>query len=220
MGVGKAILLIFGVIVLLVGVGLLFGGGFLVWADTALKDSEGFISTNTVQLERDSYAIVTPPADIDLKAAWTWDLSELATIKVEGESRDPSKAIFMGIGDDLDVSTYLSGVNHDEITRFTIHPYTVEYRNRPGNAEPSDPTAQTFWTASAHGAGTQALTWELEAGDWVLVLMNEDGSVGVDLDAAVGAKVPWIFGVGVGLLVGGVVVIAISVLMIYLAVRR
>jgi len=50
--------------------------------------------------------------------------------------------------------------------------------------------------------------------------MNEDGSAGIDIDIVLGAKVPLLFGIGVGLLVGGIVALSISILMIYLAARR
>jgi len=220
MSVGKIVLLVFGVIVLLVSLGLMAGGGTLIWADTTIKDSEGFYTTKTVQLDRDSYAIVTPSADIDLRAAWVWDWGNLVTFKVEGSNNDPSKQIFMGVAEESDVQVYLSGVEYDEITQFRIHPYRVDYRNHPGTSEPTAPTSQTFWTASAHGTGIQTLKWELETGSYVLVLMNNDGSAGVDLNTVVGAKVPRILGVGVGLLVGGIVVLVIGGVMVYLAVRR
>ncbi|GAG11842.1 unnamed protein product, partial [marine sediment metagenome] len=72
MSAGKIVLLVFGVIVLLVSLGLLLSGGALMWAERAIKDSEGFYSTKTIQLEKDSHAIVTKPADIDLKGDWEW----------------------------------------------------------------------------------------------------------------------------------------------------
>ena len=44
--------------------------GTLLWMDLTQKDDDGFITTETDQLERDSYAIVTEPADIDLDEGW------------------------------------------------------------------------------------------------------------------------------------------------------
>lgn len=220
MSAGKIVLLVFGIIVLLVAVGLLLAGGALVWVDKALKDSEGFITTETIQLERDSHAITTHPADIDLEARWPWGRSNLATIKVEGSNNDLSKQIFIGIAEESDVEDYLSGVEYDEITEFRIHPYRVDYRNHPGSSVPTAPTSQTFWRVSAYGAGTQTLEWELETGTWVLVLMNADGSAGVDLSGSVGVKVPWIFRLGIGLLIGGIVALIIGIVMVYFAARR
>ncbi len=43
MSAGKVILLVFGGLGLLISIGLLVGGGILIWADNTIKDSEGFI---------------------------------------------------------------------------------------------------------------------------------------------------------------------------------
>ena len=43
MSAGKIILLVFGVIVVLISIGLLFVGGTLMWVDKAHIDSEGFM---------------------------------------------------------------------------------------------------------------------------------------------------------------------------------
>jgi len=51
--------------------------------------------------------------------------------------------------------------------------------------------------------------------------MNEDGSRGLDLEASIGIAVPSVLGgIGVGLFIGGLVVLALAVLMLYLAVRK
>ena len=225
MSAGRIVLLVFGVIFLLIAVGMLFGGGALVWADQTLKDSEGFLATDTVNLERSSYAITTHPADIDFRGWWPWGRGDFGTIKVEGSNYNPAQQIFIGIAEQSDVEDYLDNVEYDEIRDFKIYrpdpneTYEVEYTRHYGNAAPEAPTDQTFWVAEAYGSGTQTLEWELEEGTWVLVLMNADGSKGIDLSGVVGIKVPWIFGVGLGLLIGGIVLLIIAVVMIVLASR-
>jgi len=76
------------------------GEGTLLWADNTIKDSEGFYTTETIRIEKDSHAIVTGPADIDIEAGWDWgwgwDLGDLVTFKVEGSNNDPSNQIFIG----------------------------------------------------------------------------------------------------------------------------
>jgi Domain of unknown function (DUF4389) len=218
---GRIVLLVFGAIFLLVAIVMLVGGGVLVWADQTLKDSEGFLTSDTITLESDSYAITTHPADINFSGWWPWGEGNQVTLKVEGKNNDSAKQIFIGIADEADVSDYLRNVNYDEIREFRIHSDEISYRNHPGSAVPEAPTAQTFWVVPpAYGNGTQTLKWDLESGEWVLVLMNADGSTGVDLSGVIGIKIPWIFGVGLGLLIGGIVLFIISISMIVLATRR
>ena len=73
-------------------------------------------------------------------------------------------------------------------------PTSTTRRSTPTTA-PSDgdrsagaPGAQRFWAASAQGGGTQALTWDVEDGDWSVVVMNADGSPGVDAGVSAGAS--------------------------------
>jgi len=232
MKAGKVVLLVFGIIVLLVSLIPLLAGGGLMWAEKALKDSEGFYTTPAIQLEKNSYAIVTGPANIDLRGdrdwLWKtrifgarWDPSDFLTLKIEGSSNDASKQIFIGMAKVRDLETYLKDVEYDEVSDFKIRGARLDYTNHPGTLELQAPTTQTFWTASAHGAGTQTLEWGIEPGSYSFVLMNDDGSRDLNLSTLVGVKVPPIlWGVSVGLLVGGIVVLVIAALMIYLAVRR
>jgi len=217
---GKIILIIFGAIFLLAAIGMLLGGGALMWVDQVVKDSEGFISTDTIHLERVSYAIITHQAEINLEAGWNWGCTDLGTIRVEGASDNPLKEIFIGIADEADVEDYLHGVEYDEISEFKIFPYEIHYRSHHGTLSPAAPTTETFWSASVHGTGTQSLEWEVESGTWVLVLMNADGAAGVNLSGSVGIKAPWMFWLSVGLLIGGVVALIIAGVLIYFATRR
>ena len=224
MSAGKIILLVFGIIGLLISVGLLVGGGALLLVDNTIKDREGFYTTRTIQMQKDSYAVVSGPANIDIDTGWDWgwgwDLGDLVTFKVAGSNNDPSNRIFIGVAKESDIDAYLSGVEYDEMTQLHVSPDRVDYRNHPGNNVPGAPTSQAFWTKSTYGTGTQILEWELEPGSHSLVIMNDDGSAGVDMNIVFGAKVPLLFAIGVGILSGGVVALLISILMIYFSARR
>jgi hypothetical protein len=205
--------------VLLISLCLLFFGGVLLWVDSTLKDDEGYITTKTVHLDKDSYAVTSYPADVDLSESWVLDLGELLVFKVEGSNNDPAKGIFIGLADERDVRDYLSEVEYDELIRFRLLPRDIDYKKYQGNATPVPPTSETFWVKSAHGKGTQTIRWDLETGSWMLVVMNEDGSRGIDVDVVLGVKVPLVFGTGLGLLIGGIVALIIAVLIIYFSVR-
>ena len=226
MSSGRIVLLVFGIIFLVASVFLLLGGGGLVWANAAMTDSDGFYTTKTTRLQSDSYAIVTQPADIDWDAdrgmGWCCDPGDFLTIKVEARNRTASQGVFIGIAPESDIDDYLEDVEFDEITEWTSNScgVDVEYRRHPGDAEPADPSAQTFWEVSAYGTGTQNLKWEPETGNWVMVIMNQDGSYDIDISGAVGLKIPWVFWVGIGLLIAGAVALPAGIVMVYFAARR
>jgi len=215
----KVLLLVLGVVVLLIAAGLIVVGGALLWANSALTDSEGFYTTHTVYLEKDSHAIVTEPTHVDLRAGLIWSWGDLATIKVEGSSDDLAKRIFIGVAEEPDLEAYLSDVEYDEITNW-LSVQRADYRHHLGDSEPAAPTSETFWVESAHGAGTQTLEWELETGHYSLLLMNDDGSAGVDVSVVLGVKVPLLAGIGTGFIIAGPVVLIIGIVMVYRAARR
>ena len=226
---GRILLLILGILLLLGAFPLLIGGGILLWVDISLTDAEGYISTKAYQLESDSYAIVTEPAHVDLDAGWDWgwgwfrgwDLGGLVTLKIEGTNNNP-KGIFIGIADTEQSSwqEYISDLEYDEIIRFSLSPYEVDYQNHTGSSEPEIPDSQTFWKYKVVGTGTQELEWELETGTYSMVLMNQDGSRDVDVDISLGMRIPLILGFGIGFLVGGVVALILGIIVIILSLRK
>ena len=226
MSAERIVLLVFGIIFLLASVFLLPAGVGLVWVNAAVTDDDGFLTSKTTDLESDSYAITTTPAqmewDADRGMAWCCDPGDFLTLKVKGENQDSSKGIFMGIASESDVDDYLERVRYDEITTWASSPWgsDVEYTRHSGTAQPGAPTDETFWEASAYGTGTQTLKWEPETGDWVLVIMNEDGLPGVEVSGTVGARLPWLFWLGVGMLIAGAVALAVGIVMVYFAARR
>ena len=64
------------------------------------------------------------------------------------------------------------------------------------------------------------MTWEAEDGDWTIVVMNADGTAPVRARVSAGAEVPVLDTVVIVLLVSGVVLLALSVLVLVLAIRR
>jgi hypothetical protein len=224
---GRIALLVVGIIVLVGGLALMMGGGGLMWLGEAMEnDDPWFAARETTFRKADASAIVSEPFEIDWhdeSRGDSWGLGDLVTVKVRGEARDPSKAVFIGIASDAEVGRYLSGVQYYEITEWTGDPFDdpqLEYRLHSGSTAPADPTAQTLWAASAHGPGRQTLEWKPEMGRWVLVIMNEDGSAGIDVSGGVGAEVPWLFWLGLALLLTGVALLAAGAVMVYFAARK
>lgn len=197
------------------------GGGY-IWWDRANVDSEGFVTSDTVEMESDAYAVIGGPIEIDedVEGALRW--MDIGGIKVEGTNNDPHKGSFIGIGDEADVEAYLADVEYDEITEMEPFPKfdDVEYERHPGNSVPADPTSQTFWAASAHGDGTQTLEWEMETGDYWVVLMNEDGTAGINVDVEMAVEVPrMLLSTGIAMVICGIVAVIGGTVVVVL-VRR
>ena len=224
MGAGKIVLLVFGIIFILVALTLLFGGGAALWVNTK-TDSDGYISSSTIDIDRDSYAVVTGSIDIDEAALTALEILGMATDwQVEGSNKDPSKGIFIGVASTSDVEAYFNDVAYDEIHFADVgwlNLRDVTYTSHRGSSAPSSPTSQIIWIESEHGIGTQTMEWRTSVGSNSIVLMNDDGAAGIDLSAVVKVQIgTTIFAIGMGLLIGGIVVLTIGGFMVYFAVRR
>ncbi len=202
----------------LVAAGLLIGGGTLLWVDEAMTDSEGFINSKSVGLGTETYAITTPPAEVEIEIPGPIDAGTVATLRISAENRESEKGVFVGLAEVADLDGYLGGVAYDEIVKLEAEPFEATLVTHPGVAAPQTPAAQAFWTASAHGVGPQTFTWDVESGDYALVLMNEDASSGVQVKTVVGTRVPVIRPIGTSLLIAGGIVLAFGTLMIALAI--
>ncbi len=224
MSAGKIVLLVFGVIIVVVAVGLVFGGGSLMWLERTHGDGEGFLASDTIDIERNSYAVVTGPIELDDVALDVLDWMGIATaFGVEASNNDPSKQIFLGIAEESDVESYLDDVTYDEMTLADgcCLSFRPSYTTHAGTSQPGAPASQDFWSVRALGDGTQAIEWETEVGSYSIVLMNGDGSAGLDLDAVFKVKVPdSLFAISLGLLVGGILALLLGTFMIIWAVRR
>jgi len=105
-------------------------------------------------------------------------------------------------------------VAHDQLR--DIDDDGVRYQREDGEASAGTPGEQAFWVASASGSGTQTVTWRPRSGEWALVIARADGSPGVRAKVDVGAKAPSLVGLGVGLLIGGLLLIALGIALVVL----
>jgi hypothetical protein len=52
----------------------------------------------------------------------------------------------------------------------------ARYRREGGEQRPAAPAVQAFWVAAAEGAGRQTVSWQVDGGEWAVVVMNADAS--------------------------------------------
>ena len=205
---GRIVALVFGCLAALIGIGLTIGTIFLGVVYGTQRDSDGYFSTGTVPMR--STTAVLHSDDIDLGSdedpeRWPFGDGDLATVRLRADA-PAGQEIFIGIGHTDDVDAYIDDVAHDEVDDVHWRSDRVDYRRISGERAPLPPPGeQRIWVASAEGSGRQTLTWDVEGGNWSIVLMNADGSRGVEADVRIGVKInvlPWIIlGMGIGALV-------------------
>jgi hypothetical protein len=209
-------------LIALVGFGFVGASVSLGWA-TATRDDAGFFSTSSERFESDSFAITSDKTDLgDPGPDDWWADRELATVRVAVDSATAGE-LFVGIGPEAEVEAFLADVPHDEVTDVDFRPFSADYRrqNADGTAMPSPPMDETFWVAQAAGDATQTITWNLEPGNWVIVVMNADAVANVSADIELGGKLDYLVPIAIGLGVAGVVLLAAGAAMIIGgAVRR
>jgi predicted RND superfamily exporter protein len=181
---------VFGALGVLVGAALVFGAVWLLLED---RDDDGFYATEAHTFDRPSHAIVSGDFDqLTEVPSWFADVvTDPLDVRIEGSSAG-GEPLFVGIAATDDVDRYLSGVAYDEVKGLDIDRRSissVEYAGREGTGTPTAPGDQDFWEVSTEGVGLQSVQWSLERGNWTAVVMNADGSAGVNADLAFGANI-------------------------------
>lgn len=218
----RTLLVVVGGLFAMVSVILFAIGGFGLWAQHQ-RDGDGYFTAGPERLTTSSYALSAPSLDIGgagPDALYTDDF--LGDIRIDFASKTPGTAVFVGIGPAADVTAYLNGVGHDEVADFDVDPFKLSTTSRAGNDPSAVPTTQSFWVASATGAGPSTLTWPATGGDWSVVIMNADGSRNVAVDLSVGGTLPAVEGITIGALIGAVLLLIIgtAVIVATISTRR
>lgn len=215
-------LLVLGSIIAIIGFGLLAAGASLGWAYGTQRDDAGFFTTSNERFETDSFALTSDNIDLGQPGPddW-WADRDLATVRITVDNAD-ARPVFVGIGPESDVEAYLAGIPHDHITDVNFHRFSVDYRreNAGGTSTPAPPADQAFWVTQESGEASQSLTWDLEPGNWAIVVMNADATTNVVADIELGGQVDYLVPIAIGLLIGGIVLLATAAAMIIGGVVR
>jgi hypothetical protein len=198
--------------------GLLAAGGLALWGDSQ-KDEHGYISTDNDRFATSTRALATENLDLDLDGLGEVVGSDsFGKVRLEVASND-DKPVFVGVARTSDVSDYLRGSAHTIVTDVDYSPFQADYSERTGERRLAPPAGEHFWAASAQGSGAQALTWDVEDGDWSVVVMNTDASRGVEADVKAGAELPFLASLGWGTLIAGLVALVIAATLAIVGMR-
>lgn len=214
-------LIITGTIVGLVATALVAGGALALYGEVK-KDDDGYLSTHTQRFAADTRALATENLDTKLGDAGVVDSGDLGKLRIKAESRD-GKPLFVGIARTSDVQRYLDDVPYTTVHDVEAGPFETfdaDYTRHAGRRHPASPEHADIWVASNQGTGTQAVNWKFHEGDWSVVVMNADGSLGVDADVSAGANVPFLDELGWTALGSGSFALAFGIALIVMGVRR
>lgn len=203
-------MLVLGTLSALVGLGLLAGAAATGWANFQQRDG-AYLTTPSERYETASYALISPGLTVMIDRDVPGVLTDGAGRLLLQGSAEAGREIFIGIAQQTDVVRYLESVRHSEVINVQFRPFRADYRDVPGSRAPAPPGQQDFWTATVQGAGTQRLEWDVEPGNWALVIMNADASSQVTVDLQAGFRSDLLWPVFLGLLISGMVLLMVGV---------
>jgi hypothetical protein len=198
--------------------GFIAAGALALYGNTQ-KDRDGYLSTSSERFEAGTRALATQNLDVNLDGTGSVvSTGEFGKVRLKVAPQS-GKPVFVGIARSSDVAGYLRGVPHTTLTDVESSPFKATYRPHGGKQRPAAPAKQSIWAASAHGKGTQTLNRDVQDGDWSVVVMNADGSPGVQAGISAGAKAPWLNELGWTSAGGGTILLIIAAGLLMLGIR-
>jgi hypothetical protein len=204
-----------GALLALAGAAVAAVGGILI----GLFGGDGTVGSGSHPLSTSRAALVSSVADID-------DISSVADIvgdpriRITANNTGAGEGIFVGVGRAAQVDRYLASVPADVVTDFELDPFELTRRPRGGSRQPAPPADQHIWVASGTGSDSATLRWKVRDGDYRLVLMNADGSRGVNAKGDVALTVSHMPAIAWSMIGGGVLLLLAGATTVTLAARR
>ena len=190
----------------LIAFALFLAGGLLLWANGHYKDADGYLSTGSQRFNSSEYAIATPNLQVGAGApGFLIKADRYGQIRLQTMAKG-GKPLFVGIARTSDVDAWLHGTSYSEVSDIDYAPFKATYAQHHGTRKPGPPASRHFWAAT----GTHAVRWDVESGDWSVVVMNADGSRGVSAAVSAGAKVPYIAEIAYGTLGLGLLFVGLT----------
>jgi hypothetical protein len=215
---GQIAAIVAGSIAGMLALAALVAGGLLLFADSK-TDHDGYLSSKSDRYHTRTYAIATENLDVDGDVPGVISHDDFGKLRLRVTQRS-EKPLFVGIAPTHRVSRYLGDSAHATLTDVEFDPFKPTYRVERGTTRPEPPSQRHIWAASAQGYGAQSLTWDVKSGDWSVVVMNADGSRGVDAGVSAGVRIAWIETAGWGALGGGVLLALLAGGLLFVGVRR
>ncbi|GAA1566665.1 hypothetical protein GCM10009789_20230 [Kribbella sancticallisti] len=185
----------FGLLLALVGLLVTLAGAVAAFW---LVGPDNTLATGSKPLASRGLAVMTAPDLLDRHGP---------TLHVTAAAAKP---VFVGVGQDIDVASYLGTSEYTRVVRLNP-PSDLDTQEMKGDvAALTPPGGLDWWIVKAGGSGEQSVAWPIADGRYDVVVMNADGSPGVDARVVLGVELEGAFatcllvlGIGMVLLVGG-----------------
>ena len=196
-----------------VGAVLALGGGGIL----AIGGSDGEFSSGHRDVSTSTSALVSEVATINGTADATEVLGH-PRVKISADSMNSDRNVFVGIARKADVDRYLAGSQIDRVTDFEVDPWSLDKTRVEGTSKPKPPATQSFWVAKSTGSSA-AIDWKVRDGNYRVVVMNADGSRGVQTESQFAVQVPHLATAALVMLILGLVVVGGGIAMTVPAIR-
>jgi hypothetical protein len=183
-----------------VGAVLALGGGGIL----ALGGSDGEFSSGHRDVSTGTSALVSEVATINGTADVTDALGH-PRVKINADSMNGDRNVFVGVARKADVDRYLAGAQIDRVTDFEVDPWSLDKTRIEGTSKPKPPATQSFWVAKSSGSSA-SIDWKVRDGNYRVVVMNADGSRGVQTESEFAVQIPHLGSAALALLIVGLVV--------------
>lgn len=149
-------------------------------------------------------------------AGFVFDTAEFREIEEDDEGRNRSGnlrlriraeradggEVLIGIGRRADIEAFTEPGSYQTIRDLDFDPLQYNQVNVGGSRELPQPSGQLL-VASARGEGRQEVDWPISSGEYRAIIMNGDGSPGVDVRAEFGVRFPYLRGFAIAAMVIG-----------------
>ncbi len=203
-GTGKrkrSLLLAGSVLLFILGIASIIGGA-VVLSLNAQTDAEGYAISPVYHVRSSASAFVLWLAPLRTGTFGWLGEDNIGQAKWIVQSADSGKEVFAGWAQSTNVGEYVTHFSYETAAQewtWYAHAYyakievpSTQVINQGTPTRP--PSAESFWISQATTSSQETIywdpTWEQSAGMKTIVLVNADGSSGVNADLQLGFKVP------------------------------
>lgn len=190
------VVIIGAILLILMGIPLLLGGGYIFYKNQE-TDENGFFLSNVCNVSTSAYAYAMGPQGWETSSSGDdgWMGREYRWFV---KNNNPEKQIFLGIIEAnrgyLYLMDFQSCVAQEWTYRATLYDVEItvpgtEWVNSVLDPPTNAPDRETFWLDTDLVGDSLSVTWNPEMSRYYLVLMNVDGSNGIDADVQLGYKI-------------------------------